>query len=288
MIDLTLFTDPLHLPNLLEPSYALMARISFYVLSTFFIVATLHESLQVMTNESNYAGLFVRSLLVLSLLILYERFFIWIVYGMDLIAEAIMPHEEFQGVIKVFFNQPLDWKYLWKLDARISMTVMNYITYSLAFSIFGALMIIRYALLGVLYILGPLVISIGIYKATSEGLSAWMRSLVAIGSWKLLFSILMKVISTMNLQAAYLGVDTVNGFIILMINLAFLVLFIMVPFLTSQFIAGKSIGAVGSVTLGAATALTSRFMMQLMIPSKKTSFGGSVSTPSNQGGSTYK
>ena len=105
-----LFTNVLQIPNLFEQPYQTMARIGLILFSILFIVAILHENFQALKNKSDYTGLFIRVLLVAGLLIVYERFFVWIVYGADLVSNAIMPHEEFQEVIKAFLKQPLSWK----------------------------------------------------------------------------------------------------------------------------------------------------------------------------------
>src|SRR5207253_1452532 len=111
----------------------------------------------------------------------------------DLTANAILPREEYQQITKAFFNQPFDWRFFWKFDERLTVTLMNFATFTCAGLVLGALTMLRFSLLGFLYIIGPLVINIGVYKATSQGLSTWLKSLVAISSWKVFLAILLKV-----------------------------------------------------------------------------------------------
>ena len=271
-----LFTNVLQIPNLFDQPYQTMSRIGFILLSILFIVAILHENFQALKNQSDYTGLFIRVILVVGLLILYERFFVWVVYGADLLSNAVMPHEEFQEVIKAFLKQPLTWKTAWKFDLRLTATVLNYITYAIAGALLGAIMMLRFLLLSFLYVIGPVVISIGIYKGTSQGLNTWLKSLVSISSWNVFLAILMKVVSVMNLTAIYLT-DETNFMMILAANVLFIVLFVLVPFLSNQFVSGGNLSGLGSIALGAFTAIATRVILRPIIqPPKppKTDSGG--------------
>ncbi|OGW81638.1 MAG: hypothetical protein A3G33_08270 [Omnitrophica bacterium RIFCSPLOWO2_12_FULL_44_17] len=277
-----LFTNILQIPNLFQAPYETMSRIGFILLSILFIVAILHENFQALKNQSDYSGLFIRVILVVGLLVIYERFFIWVVYGMDLAANAVLPHEEFQEVIKAFLTQPLTWKTAWKFDLRLTATMLNYITYAIACALFGAIMMLRFALLSFLYVIGPIVISIGIYKGTSQGLTAWLKSLIAISAWNVILSILMKVISVMNLTAIYLT-DETNFLTILAANVLFIALFVLVPLLSNQFVSGSNLSGLGSIVLGAFTAVVTRVLIRPMFQQPKPG----KSNP-QAGGSSYK
>lgn len=263
-----LFTNVLQIPNLFDQPYQTMSRIGFILLSILFIVAVLHENFQALKGQSDYTGLFIRALLVVGLLILYERFFVWVVYGADLVSNAIMPHEEFQEVIKAFLRQPLTWKTAWKFDLRLTATVLNYVTYAIAGALLGAIMMLRFLLLSFLYVIGPVVISVGIYKGTSQGLSSWLTSLVSISSWNILLAILMKVVSVMNLTSIYLTEET-NFMMILAANVLFIVLFMLVPLLSNSFVSGKSLGGLGSIALGTFAAIATRYVIPKIPASPK-------------------
>lgn len=282
-----LFTNVLQIPNLFEQPFALLMRLSFVLFSFFFIAAVLHENVQAMKGQSDYTGLFIRVLLIIGLLIIYDRFFTMIVYGMDLLADSILPHEEFQQTAKAFFDAPFDWKYFWKFDQRISLAVMNYVTYAIAGAVLGANFILRFALLSALYLIGPIVAGMAVYKVSSRGLEAWIRSLVAISAWKVLLAILMKVISVMNLTAIYASEDT-NFLVVLTANIVFIVLFILVPIMTNQFVGGPGIGGLGSVVLGTVAALTGRYLIRPATSGNRIANQAGASATSPSSGGTYK
>lgn len=282
-----LFTNVLQIPNLFEQPFALLMRLSFVLFSFFFIAAVLHENVQAMKGQSDYTGLFIRVILIIGLLIIYDRFFTMIVYGMDLLADSILPHEEFQQTAKAFFDAPFDWKYFWKFDQRISLAVMNYVTYAIAGAVLGANFILRFALLSALYLIGPIVAGMAVYKVSSRGLEAWIRSLVAISAWKVLLAILMKVISVMNLTAIYASEDT-NFLVVLTANIVFIVLFILVPIMTNQFVGGPGIGGLGSVVLGTVAALTGRYLIRPATSGNRIANQAGAGATSPSSGGTYK
>ncbi len=274
-----LFTNVLQIPNLFESAYATTAAAGAIIFPLMFIVAVLHENLLAMKDRSDYTGLFVRVVLVVGLMILYERFFVWVVYGTDLLAKGILPHEEFQEVIKAVFREITQKKDLGGFDTRIILTVLNYLTYIVALVTLGILNWLRFVFLALLYVFGPVLIAFGVYKATSQGLVFWIRSLVSVSLWTVVLSILMKVISVMNVIAVYLPEET-NSAAVIAANVLFILLFISVPLISNQVTSGGSISGLGSAVVGLGTAFVARYVT--------TSAKGSAPNPAQAGGGTYK
>lgn len=274
-----LFSNVLQIPNLFESAYATTAAAGAIIFPLMFIVAVLHENLLAMKDRSDYTGLFVRVVLVVGLMILYERFFVWVVYGTDLLAKEILPHEEFQEVIKAVFREITQKKDLGGFDTRIILTVLNYLTYIVALVTLGILNWLRFVFLALLYVFGPVLIAFGVYKATSQGLVFWIRSLVAVSLWTVVLSILMKVISVMNVIAVYLPEET-NSAAVIAANVLFILLFISVPLISNQVTSGGNISGLGSAVVGLGTAFVARYVTT---PAK-----GSAPNPAQAGGGTYK
>jgi hypothetical protein len=254
-----LFSNVLQIPNLFSPAYATTAAAAAVIFPVMFVVAVLHENFLVMKDRSDYTGLFVRVLLVVGLMILYERFFVWIVYGTDLLSQAILPHEEFQEVIKAVFREITQKKDLGGFDTRIILTVLNYLTYIVALVTLGILNWLRFVFLSLLYVFGPVLIAFGIYKATSQGLVFWLKSLIAVSLWSVVLSILMKVISVMNVTAVYLPEET-NSAAVVAANVLFILLFISVPLISHQITSSGSLSGLGSAVVGIGTAFVARYV----------------------------
>lgn len=274
-----LFTNVLQIPDLFSSAHAVTASVAAVLFPLMFIAAVLHENFQAMKDRSDYTGLFIRTILIVGLMILYDRFFIWVVYGTDLLAKAILPHEEFQEVIKTVFREITQQKDLGGFDTRIILTILNYLTYITALVALGVLNWLRFVFLALLYVFGPVLIAFGVYKATSQGLVFWLKSLAAVSLWTVVLSILMKVISVMNVTAVYLPEET-NAAAVIAANVLFILLFISVPLISHQIISGGSISGVGTAVVGIGTAFISRYITApVFFPKNK---------PALQGGNHYK
>ena len=275
-----LFTNVLQIPDLFSSAYTVTASAAAVLFPLMFIAAVLHENFLAMKDRSDYRGLFIRTVLVVGLMILYQEFFTWIVYGTDLLAKAILPHEEFQQVIKTVFREITEKKDLGGFDTRIILTILNYLTYIAALIALGVLNWLRFVFLSLLYVFGPVLIACGVYKATSHGLVYWLRSLVAVSLWTVVLSILMKVISGMNLTAVYLPEET-NAAAVIAANVLFILLFISVPLISHQITSGGSMGGMGSAVVGVGTAFIARYAARsAQLPKNKPATAG--------GGTKYK
>ena len=275
-----LFTNVLQIPDLFSSAYTVTASAAAVLFPLMFIAAVLHENFLAMKDRSDYRGLFIRTVLVVGLMILYQEFFTWIVYGTDLLAKAILPHEEFQQVIKTVFREITEKKDLGGFDTRIILTILNYLTYIAALIALGVLNWLRFVFLSLLYVFGPVPIVCGVYKATSHGLVYWLRSLVAVSLWTVVLSILMKVISGMNLTAVYLPEQT-NAAAVIAANVLFILLFISVPLISHQITSGGSMGGMGSAVVGVGTAFIARYAARsAQLPKNKPATAG--------GGTKYK
>ncbi len=253
----SLFTNALQIPSLFAGPCETTFRISLLIFSLMFIVAILHENIQSLKGESDFAGLFIRTVLVLSLLLIYERFFTWIVYGMDLLAKAILPEEEFKQVIQAVFHEIKDKKDFGLLKFFSIMTVLNFITYAVAIALLGVINWLRFVFLSLLFVFGPILAAFGVYKSTSHGLQFWLKSLISVSLWIVVLAILMKVISTMNLASIYLPTET-NSAAIFAANILFILLFISVPLISHQITTSGSLSGLGSAMIGIGTAFATK------------------------------
>ncbi len=259
--DQSLFTNALQIPNLFSSPYGTMRGISFFLFSVMFVIALLHENFEAIKGTSDYRGLLIRVLLIVSLLIFYERFFTWIVYGMDLLSKAVLPEEEFKEVIKAVFHEIGEKKDFGVLKFFSVITVLNFITYAVALALLGVITWLRFVFLSLLFVFGPILIAIGVYRATSQGLGFWLRSLVGVSSWTVVLSILMKVISTMNVTSIYVPRET-NSASVFAANILFILLFISVPLISHQVTSSGTLSGLGSAVIGLGTAFVTRSFIQ--------------------------
>ena len=255
----SLFTSAVQIPDLFSGPFQITSNLGFLVFSVMLIAAILHENLQAFRGKSDFAGLFVRVLMVASLLVIYNDFFTWIVNGIDLLSQSVLSQDEFKQVLQTVFQQISAQQDFGVLKFLSIITALNFITYAAALALLGVLTWLRFIFLSLLYVMGPVLIGFGVYKVTAEGLLFWLRSLVAVSSWTFVLSILMKVISTMNLTAVY-APGAVNSASVMAANLLFIILFISVPLLSHQITRGGSLNVLGTAMVGLGTAFVTRFV----------------------------
>jgi hypothetical protein len=285
--DQFLFTNVLQIPDLFSAPYQTTIRIAFILFSIMFIAAALHENMEALRGKSDYTGLFIRTILVIGLLIIYERFFVWIVYGMDLLSKAILPEEEFKQVVQAVFHEIGQKKDLGVLKFFSVITVLNFVTYTIALALLGVLSWLRFMFLALLYVLGPVLIGTGVYKSTSQGLGFWLKSLISVASWTVVLSILMKVIATMNITSIYLPRET-NSASVFAANILFILLFISVPLISHQITNRGSLSGLGSAVIGIGTAFVTKTVVTNMMRRPGNRAGNTPATGGGAATSGYK
>ena len=252
---MTIFTDVLQIPALFEALYVSTSRIAFLLVLPVMVMAILHENTVQIEGRGNYTGLFVRLSLILGLLIIYKPFFSAITYGTDLLGKAIMPENEFTNVIQTMFTQirkNTDFG-IFNFFKGALINTITYLTYLFTYIAYTVLIWLRFMLLSLLYVAGPILIVFGIYHKTSGPLHSWMKSLFQVSFWIVTLSLLVRIISYMNLLAIY-NLDKVNTISIVTANVLFVLMFVFTPAITSTLITEGSIGTIGSTMIGIATS----------------------------------
>jgi len=265
-----IFTHVLQIPSMFSAQIDLMMSVGWFIFSVMFIAAVLSENIQALEGRSGYGSLFVRVLMVVSFLILYDRVFTWTVYGFELLSDAVLPEEEFRQVLAQVFKEFGDGKDLGILGFLSVLTVINLISYAVALSLVTILGWLRFIFLSLLYVIGPLAGAFAVFRPAATGLSFWFRSMVSVSAWTVVLSLLMKVISTMNLTAVYQPENT-NQAAVLAANLLFILLFIFVPVITHQITSGGTVNSTASAVLGIGTAFVTRHIArasQLRLPAR--------------------
>ena len=252
-----LFTNVLQIPTLFQELFVSIRQIAFLLILPILAIALVHESTMQMEDRANYGGLFVRVLVVLGLLIIYDRFFVMVTSGTDLLSKAVMPENEFQNVLKSIYTQVQknqDFG-IFSLFKGALLNSITYVTYMLTFIAYTVLTWLRFMLLSLIYISGPILIVFGIYHKTAGTMNAWLKSLFQVSSWVVTLSLLVRIASYMNLMAIY-SMDKVNTVSIVTANVLFVLLFAFTPAITSSLLSEGSIGNIGSTMIGIATSTT--------------------------------
>jgi transposase len=204
----------------------------------------------------------------------------WLVRHPRIVCHFIPTSSSWLNLVERWFREITEKKDLGGFDTRIILTILNYLTYIIALVALGVLNWLRFVFLSLLYVFGPVLIAFGVYKSTSQGLAFWLKSLVSVSLWTVVLSILMKVISVMNVIAIYLPEET-NAAAVIAANVLFILLFISVPLISHQITSSGSISGLGSAVVGIGTAFIAKYVaMPARPPQNKPAPAG--------GGTNYK
>jgi hypothetical protein len=259
-----IFTDVLQIPSLYEGLYVSILRIAFLLVLPVMVIAILHENTIQIEGRGNYTGFFIRLGLILGLLVIYKSFFSAVTYGTDLLAKTIMPDQEFKSIVQTIFSEVkknTDFGTFNFLKGALLGSI-TYLTYASTYVSYTVLIWLRFMLLSLLYIAGPILIAFGIYHKTSGPLASWMKSLFQVSFWTVTLSLLIRIVSYMNLLSIY-NLDHVNMISVITANVLFVLLFIFTPAITSSLITEGSIGTIGSTMIGMATATSIALMKKI-------------------------
>jgi len=259
-----LFTNALQIPAMFEGLFGSIHHIAFLLVLPMLALAILHENIVQIEDRSNYPALFVRVLLILGLLIVYKQFFITVIQGTDLLSNMIMPAGEFEQVIKSIFAEIKAHKDfgVFNLLKGAMISGITYITYLMTYIAYMVLIWLRFMLLALLYVAGPILVVFGIYHKTTETLSSWLKSLFQVAAWSVTLSMLVRIVSYMNLTSIY-NLQTTNAVSIITANVLFIILFVFTPMITRSLLSEGSVGHVGSTMVGMATVTTAAFIRKM-------------------------
>jgi hypothetical protein len=261
---MNILTDVLQIPTLYDALYVSTSHISFLLVLPIMALAILHENVLQIEGRGNYTGFFVRLGLILGLLVIYKSFFSAVTNCADLLSKAIMPDNEFTQVIHTMFTQVkknMDFG-IFNLFKSALLNSVTYVTYLSTYIAYTVLIWLRFMLLSLLYIAGPILIAFGIYHKTSGPLASWMKSLFQVSFWTVTLSLLVRIISYMNLLAIY-NLDHVNTISVVTANVLFILMFAFTPSITSALITEGHIGAIGAAAVGIAASSSYAFIKKI-------------------------
>ena len=148
------------------PFYNEVREVGFAFLFVFLTLALIQEFLLGVQGKSNYRGLFIRTLLITGLFVIYTPFFREVTHGMQLLSNFFMPSEEFNETVKKVFTAYRQKRDLGMM-AFLKMSFLEWAmqgTYNLAYWVIRIFNWVRLVFLSALYISGPIFLGVGIFQ----------------------------------------------------------------------------------------------------------------------------
>lgn len=234
--------DPSQIPHMYHDLSGLVRNTAFLFMLPILIISLAGEGMDHMQDKGQYQRLIIKVLISFGLFLVYDWLFENILRVVSLVENIIMPEADYKAVIAVIFSQiknKVDFGHLGFLKAGI-VSLVTTATYIITHTFYLLLFFLRFVLLSVIYVVGPIPIVLGILKSSYAALNTWMRAFLQISAWTIILSILLRIIEMTNLTHVYRAQEA-NSLYIIAVNLLFCIIFVMTPVLTSIFTMGSDI-----------------------------------------------
>jgi hypothetical protein len=238
------------------PFYEEVREVGCWVLFVFLTLALIREFLQSVGGKSDYTGLLTRGILIAGAIAVYTPFFHHVIHGMDLLANFFMPDEDFKRSMEqvfIAFRQDKDLGMI----ALMKMTFIEWLiqgTYNLAYAVIRAFTWIRLIFLSALYLIGPIMLGVGIFLPKMA--TGWIRWIFEVASWKVVLALFVRILVEMNFFEVYAKATTPGLDLFAMNLIIIFIIILFVPLFSAMMIRGTgSFSGAGGAVLGLGGAL---------------------------------
>ena len=147
------------------------------------------------------------------------------------------------------------------------------------------LLVFRFFILSILFIFGPLAFAFSMFSGLKNMLKGWFLNLFQVSFWIIILRIIENIFISFTDTAISFG--QLEG---LLISSVFIGCVVCIPIITSKFISGDNLGAVGTLAVAGISSIVGKTMVISGFASKFSnifSFGKSSNSVSQTGGSGY-
>lgn len=250
--------DVLNVPLGASVYFNITKAVALALLLPIFVISILTEQLKSLKEEKpEYMSIVYTTILITFSLVLYQHIFMKIVALCESIGFAVFSLEDsykFKAFLEQMKPEPVG---IFSINVETLTAGMLTAVAVVAETLFN---LFRFALLSLLYIIGPIVLVFGIFSPTRKLLKGWFINVFQISFWVVTLRILQAVsLSTriMELMSGEVPGDSISVDRIFL-SLLYIGLIILTPALTSKLISGQNIGTLASAALAVTTYLGSR------------------------------
>jgi len=252
------YFDVLAIPDAVGDVYTVMFAIAWTLFPLLFILSVIMAQSATLTANSGQSGInwkkfFATTIFCIVGLTLSEFIFLKIIAISEVIASLVMSTEEFVTFLMEMNKQNqllsssniLRWGKTFLLNFSGSIVLIAEIVF----------LVLRYALLCILYVLSPLAFVLAIFKPTRSALKGWFTNVFIISFWIVTLRIVEKIIISFNIDLTQASVGILE---MTVLNVFYVLIIVMVPVITGKIFSGEHLGTVGSLAMAAGTAMASR------------------------------
>ncbi len=226
-----------------------------YLLTTLFTLAVFINYLGILSNKSNWSDLLMR--LVVGFILIQN--YVWvmdttknIVVGLD---QKINPEQSYVNQYAAMsdnmqktYEANTQTNFVSQVTGLFGRFTLHNLIINLSFIFYAVISkvmeSIRYALVGIMYKLGPVLVPLILFSSTSKILKGWFTSYVSILCWPILWHIALSVAVALSAQIGSSG-QGIEQFACLNFAVCFVLIF--TPLIISSLVAGVGIGGAASI-----------------------------------------
>jgi hypothetical protein len=252
------FVDPLSMPQTTLGVYAGVAKSIAYILfGGFFTFAIITKQIKLIAGKDvDLKETLWKAGLIMVGLVLYNYIFLKIIAMNEVISMSLIDLEDFGKFTTVLKNQLTD-----SSISLINFNVGNAIATMFLFISTIAeeiLLHLRYVILAILYIIGPLALVAGILPSTVALTKGWFKTLLQVSFWIIILRIIQTTMLSINIEQALGGNSSFleYGFVAVLLT----IMTFMVPIISEKLLSGANMGMMAGVAMGAMAGIGGKLM----------------------------
>lgn len=200
----------------------------------------IHQNIKAIEGRAEYTNTLLRVILVFVGLILYDRIFGFIIRAATIVEFSVLSETQWSDLLAQlasFFKAQ-------KLTFMSSLPmIFTWIASFLALLAKNVLYWVRFCLLSVLYFVGPIAFAFNALSATTFLPKAWFKNVIQLSLWTVVMKIIVRVMFELQVMTYLAAANTELDIITLIgINATFVVMIILSPYFTAQFVSGQAMG----------------------------------------------
>jgi hypothetical protein len=243
--------DPASIPQIMQIYFGVIQPLALVCALALSALGILEENTRIFTGQTpNYAGHIFKVVAVFIGIFMYKTIFLSIVCLFQVISFLVFSMEDWGRIQVILNNFQVSGSLLTISIDKVFLFGAKYLS-TLIEEIF---MVVRYAFLSVLYMIGPFAFVFALYNKTSGIIKGWFKNVFEISFWIVVLRILQSVYAC----AGMLGInspDSIPPSQYLILTVTYIVLVILVPVITSKIVSGGLLSPLASIAIGAATSL---------------------------------
>lgn len=243
--------DPASIPDVMAVFSKITMTVAMSVGCLLFVLSIVDEASKPLREQNpQYAKIFFRAVAIFIGLILYRTIFLAIAATCQVISYSLFSMEDWGKVSALIksFGEP---KTIWNMTTGdLAVGVVKY----LAIVVEEVFFRIRYILLSLLYVIGPIAFVMGFWPATNKFIKGWFQNLLEFSFWIITIRVIQAVFASMEAATVTSGIIiSANDYLIFAI--IYIVLVVATPMITGKFLSGESMGQIGSMAIGAVSMI---------------------------------